>query len=200
MPLIRKTPETPPSLRGSEEADLRSSSVDVRWAAARAAEDHPNWVSALAHALESETDAHVREAIFTALARLGAPESFEALLPCLRSDDASLRNGAMDALRAAPKLLRTRIADLLADPDDDVRLLSCELARAVNAPEAQTLLLSLIETDKAPNVCAAAIEVLSEIGAAVARPALARCAARFPDDPFLGFAVKTALERLSGRP
>jgi HEAT repeat protein len=118
-------------------------------------------------------------------------------LPYLRSDDASLRTGAVDVLRAVPKLLRTRIADLLADPDADVRLLSCELARAMDAPEAQTLLLSVVETDKAPNVCAAAIDVLSEIGDAATLPVLARCAARFPDDPFLGFAVKVALERLN---
>lgn len=196
MPLIRNTPDKTPPIGEAEEADLRSSSADVRWAAARTAGDRPNSISALAQALARETDMRVREAIFTALARLASPESVDVVLPYLRSDDASLRNGAMDVLRAEPKSLRTRIADLLADPDDDVRLLSCELARAIDTPEAQALLLSLIETDPAPNVCAAAIEVLSEIGDAAARPVLARCAARFPDDPFLRFAVKAALDRL----
>ena len=200
MPLIRKTSDQTPAVGEPGEADLRSSSVEVRWTAARAAADRPNSVSALAQALGCETDMRVREAIFTALARLATPESVAAVLPYLRSDDASLRTGSMDVLRAVPTLLRTRIADLLADPDDDVRLLSCELARALDAPEAQTLLLSLIETDRAPNVCAAAIEVLSEIGDVTARPVLARCAARFPDDPFLGFAVKVAVERLNGQP
>lgn len=200
MPLIRKTPDQTLAVGEPGEAGLRSASVDVRWAAARAAADRPNSVSALAQALGRETDARVREAIFTALARLATPESIEAVLPYLRSDDASLRTGAMDVLRAVPTLLRTRIAGLLADPDDDIRLLSCELARTMDAREAQTLLLSLIETDKAPNVCAAAIEVLSEIGDAAARPVLARCAARFPDNPFLGFAVKVAIDRLDGQP
>jgi HEAT repeat protein len=197
MPLIRKTPDQTPPVGEPGEADLRSPSADVRWAAARAAADRPNSVAALAQALGRETDMRVREAIFSALARLATPESVEAVLPYLRSDDASLRTGAVDVLRAVPKLLRTRIVDLLADPDADVRLLSCELARAMDAPEAQTLLLSVVETDKAPNVCAAAIDVLSEIGDAAALPVLARCAARFPDDPFLGFAVKVALERLN---
>jgi HEAT repeat protein len=54
----------------------------------------------------------------------------------------------------------------------------------------------LIETDKEPNVCAAAIEVLSEIGDAAALPPLARCQARFPDDPFIAFAVRATLDRL----
>jgi HEAT repeat protein len=196
MPLIRKPSEKAPPVGEPGGADLRSPSAEVRWAAARAAADRPSSVSALAQALSGETDMRVREAIFTALARLASSESVDAVLPYLRSDDASLRIAAMDALRAVPKALQTRVPDLFADPDDDVRLLSCELARAMDAPQAQALLLSLIETDDAPNVCAAAIEVLSEIGDAEALPALTRCAARFPEDPFLGFAIKVALERL----
>ncbi len=62
---------------------------------------------------------------------------------------------------------------------------------------AQRLLLSLVETDKDANVCAAAIEVLSEIGDAAALPHLARCRARFPDDPFIRFAVQAAAERIA---
>ncbi|HEY1944894.1 MAG TPA: HEAT repeat domain-containing protein [Roseiarcus sp.] len=197
MPLIRRTPEKAPPPGEAGEADLQSASAGVRWAAARAAADRPESVPALAEALRGETDARVREAIFTALARIGSPESIDAVLPFLRSDDASLRTAALDVLRAAPNSLGARIEALLADPDDDVRLLSCELVRAMDPPRAGRLLLSLIDADPAANVCAAAIEVLAEIGDRDALPALARCAARFPNDPFLAFAVKVASDRLN---
>ena len=138
----------------------------------------------------------MREAIFTALARIATPECVDAVLPYLRSDDAALRTAAMDVLRVMPKSTGARLAELLVDPDGDVRLLSCELARGVDSTKAQRLLISLIETDKEPNVCAAAIEVLSEIGDAAALPPLVRCGARFPEDPFIAFAVRTACNRL----
>ncbi|MFZ3326051.1 MAG: hypothetical protein WA231_09235 [Methylocella sp.] len=46
------------------------------------------------------------------------------------------------------------------------------------------------------NVCAAAVDVLAEIGDVQALPTLWRCAARFPNDPFLAFAIKVAADRL----
>ena len=196
MPLIRSTPNSTPPIDEPTGVNLRSPSADSRWAAARAAEDNPDSVAALAEALGCETDMRVREAIFTALARIGTPECVDAVLPYLRSDDASLRTAAIDVLRVVPKSTGARLVELFADPDSDVRLLSCELARSVDGTEAQRLLISLIETDKEPNVCAAAIEVLSEIGDAAALPPLARCQARFPDDPFIAFAVRAASDRL----
>ena len=197
MPLIRKTAQRAPPAGEPNERDLGSASADVRWAAARAAADNPNAVPALAKALRGESDARVREALFTALARIASPESVDAVLPFFRSDDASLRTAALETLRAAPKALKARVEELLVDPDKDVRLLSCELVREMEPPEAQRLLLSLIESDPVANVCAAAIEVLAEIGDRGALPGLTRCVARFPDDPFLGFAVAIASERLN---
>jgi HEAT repeat protein len=196
MPLIRNPSRKAPPVVEAGDGDLVSSSVDLRWAAARAAADRPEAVAELAKALARETDARVRDAICTALVKIGTAASAQAVLPLLRSQDASFRTAAMDVLRAMPRRLRPHIAGLLADPDSDVRLLSCELVRELDAPEAETLLLSVIETDAEPNVCAAAIEALSEIGDAGALPALARCAQRFRDDPFIVFAVTVASERL----
>jgi HEAT repeat protein len=200
MPLIRKPPGFAPPAGEPPQGDLESPSPDLRWAAARAAVARPGSVGDLAKALGRETDARVREAICTALVRIGSPESVEAVLPLLRSDDASIRTAAMDVLRAMPGPLRPRIAALLADPDADVRLLACELARELTAPEAEKLLLSVIEADSDPNVCAGAIDALSEVGGAGALPALARCAARFFDNPFLVFAARAASERLGAAP
>jgi HEAT repeat protein len=202
MPLLRNPSRAAPSVGELADGDLGSPDADLRWAAARAAADKPDSIAELAKALSRETDARVREAICTALARIGSPECAEAVLPLLRSEEASARTAGMDVLRAMPRSLRGSMAALLADPDSDVRLLSCELARELEAPEAEALLISVVETDREANVCAAAIEALSEIGGADALPALARCAARFRDDPFIVFAVEAASERLgaaSGR-
>ena len=78
MPLIRKesdkTAVRPHRARPSRR--LASASADERWAAARAARD-PDAVPALSEALAYERDARVREAIFTALARIGTLEERE---------------------------------------------------------------------------------------------------------------------------
>ena len=200
MPLIRKTPDrTTKAAQPAADtaAGLADASPDTRWAAARASADRPEAVPALAHALAHENDVRVREAIFTALARIATAESVLAVLPYIGSDDANLRTGALDALRAMPGLTEPHLPQLLADPDSDVRLLACDLARVMTGAEVPQLLCRLLDADPQANVCAAAVEVLAEIGDAHAVPALERCAARFPDDPFLGFAIRATAGRLT---
>ena len=87
---------------------------------------------------------------------------------------------------------------MFGDGDSDVRLLATELARNMKASEATRLLCDLIEREQHPNVCAAAIDVLTEVGTPEAIPALENCAARFADTPFLPFAVSVAIARISG--
>jgi HEAT repeat protein len=164
--------------------------------AARAAGQVAGGVVALAAALPRETDPRVREAMFTSLIRIGSTQSVNAILPLLRSDDASLRTGALDALRAMPGAVREHLPRLLSDPDTDVRILSCELARGLSNEDATRLLCELLTREIELNVCAAAIEVLTEVGGPQALPALARCQARLADTPFLVFAIKTATDRI----
>jgi HEAT repeat protein len=146
-----------------------------------------------------ESEPRIREAIFTSLARIGTHESAEAVLPCLRSDDSQLRTVALDALRAMPNATVSHLPELLHDADPDVRLLACDLARSQPAAEASRLLGEVLARDSEANVCAAAVEVLSETGGPNLLPLLAQCAARFPDDPFLAFAIRVASERLGAQ-
>jgi HEAT repeat protein len=178
---------------------LASASSDERWAAARAARD-PSAIPYLREALAHERDARVREAIFTALARIATPESALTILPYLRVDDANTRIGAMDALRAMQGACGPHLPGLLTDPDPDVRLLACDLVREAGGAEGPRWLCALIETEPEVNVCAAAVEALGEIADVSAEPSLSRCAERFRDDPFLGFAIKVVAERLRGVP
>lgn len=203
MPLVRKPPDTAtPDVQSSADkgAGLSSASADARWLAARDAADRADSVPALAAALACESEARVREAIFTTLTRIATKQSAEAVLPYVRSDDAGLRTGALDALRSMPELTKSYLPELLADPDSDVRVLACDLARVLTDAETPKLLFTLIESDPQANVCAAAVEVLAEIGDADAVPSLARCAARFPNDPFLRFSIQAVSDQLSQQP
>jgi hypothetical protein len=199
MPLIRKPPDkaAPSGQPDDLSAGLSSASADIRWMAARDAAGRRDSVPDLAAALARESDARVRGAIFTALTRIATPQSAAAALLYIRSDDAGLRTGALDALRAMPELTKLHLAQLLADPDNDVRLLACDLARVMTGSEAPQLLSSLLERETHANVCAAAVEALAEIGDASTVPSLTRCAARFPNDPFLLFAIQAASDQLS---
>jgi HEAT repeat protein len=199
MPLIQSTPDKPPPRSGDVRTALLSGSVDERWEAARNIAQTKDGAPILAEALAREEDARVREAIFTGLARIATEQSALAVVPHLRSDDASLRAGALAALRAMPGAARPHLKGLLSDPDADVRLLACDLARGQPAGEAIRLLAALLESEPEPNVCGAAVDVLAEIGEVDATPVLLRCADRFRADPFLSFAIKVAVDRLRAR-
>ena len=195
MPLIRR-PSPPPEPSAAAPASLTEGTSDQRWAAVRAAAAQPGGVALLAAALAQERDPRVLEAIFTGLTRAATAESAAAVVPFIRSEDASLRAGALDALRAMSEASRPHIARLLADPDADVRLLSCELVRGLPEGEANRLLSDLLDRETEKNVAAAAVEVLAEIGRPEALPALARCAERFTGDSFLAFSIKVATDRI----
>jgi HEAT repeat protein len=203
MPLIRR--ETPKATAKTVDAArlaaaLTKGTDDDRWAAARSAGEFPEGISILRDALSRETSPRVREAIFTSLARIRTSESAEAVLPYLGSDDASLRAGALDALRAMPTAIAPHLSRVLKDRDPDIRLLACELVRNQPAGDANRLLADLLATESEANVCAAAVEVLAEVGGPELLPLLAQCAARFPNDPFLAFAIQLASERIGQAP
>jgi HEAT repeat protein len=179
-------------------AERDSSDAESRWAAARALAGLDEAVPELAAALKRETVPRVREAILTSLIRTGGTTSVEAIVPCLRSDDAGLRAAAIEALQALPSAIAPILGQLFRDPDSDVRLLATELTRNMKAADASRLLCSLIEQEAHPNVCAAAVEVLAEVGTPEAIPTLEKCAERFAATPFLPFAISMAIARISG--
>ena len=200
MPLVKgnRRGSAPGGIATANPPTLESSDPECRWAAARALAGHPEAVTALSEALARETVPRVREAIMTALIRIGDTASVEAILPYLRSQNAGLRAAAIEALQAMPSAIAPFIAPLFSDTDSDMRLLATELARNIKASEATPLLCDLIEREQHPNVCAAAIDVLIEVGTPEALPALEKCAVRFAATPFLPFAISMAIARISG--
>jgi HEAT repeat protein len=200
MPLIRREPVNREEPAGADlrqaAVALRSGAQQERWDAARSLAAEAEAAGILGEALATEHDPRVREAIFTSLTRLA---STDAIIPHLRSHDAGLRAGALDALRQMIIAVRPRLPALLADPDPDIRVLCCDLVRELPAADATDLLCGVLERDPEPNVCGAAIDVLAEIGTPAALPALDRCAARFRDEGFLTFAIKVAAERIASQ-
>lgn len=181
-------------------AELLGGDAERRWQAARTLGDEPGAVTALGDALAVERDPRICEAIFTSLIRLRGPEAAAVLLPFLRSEDAALRNGAIEALQSMPVAVMPKMPALLADSDPDVRLLAAELARMMPADTATMLLCQNLDVETHPNVCGAVVEVLAEVGTKAAAPALRRARDRFASDPFLPMAIGMVLSRLDPFP
>lgn len=201
MPLIRKPsgPSAPSPSPPSDLPGLDSADPDDRWAAARAATATADHAARLATAVLLERDPRVREAMFTSLARIGTPASARSLMGMLHSNDAALRTGALDAMRVLVRTMKDLLPELLKDPDVDVRVLSCDLTRSLRSDDAAAMLCQVLAREQDVNVCAAAIDVLSEVGGSACVPAVEDCASRFNASPFLKFAASTAIDRMKAQ-
>jgi HEAT repeat protein len=206
MPLIKRDakPDPAPSQVEAEIAldaslaDLAQADPERRWSAARRLADTPAAASHLAAALPGETDPRVIEAIFTSLIRRGEEESAPYLLGLLRSDEATLRGGAIEALQTMPAAFGRHADSLLQDADSDVRIFAVELTRSLPPDQTTTALCRLLDREDHPNVCAAAVDVLADLGSRDAMPYLERCRKRFANVAFLTFAISIAIQNLSG--
>jgi HEAT repeat protein len=187
--------EHPRDLAGLQ-AQLREGDAEQRRWAARDLANHASSAAALGAALLNERDNSVREALFTSLSTLANDASVNALLPLLRSEDAQLRNGAIEALTAMPQAVGPRIAALLQDGDPDVRIFTVNLLADLRHPQVPAWLVQVLQQDAHVNVVAAAVEVLAEAGQPEHITALRMAAQRFAQDAFMGFAVDMAIERI----
>lgn len=177
-------------------AQLRDPDASVRRWAARDLAGHPTAAGALGERLLQETDASVREAIFTSLGSMHAASAVDVLLPLLRSEDAGLRNGAIEALAEMPEQVAPRIAALLRDADSDVRIFTVNLLGELRHAQVSAWLAQVLAHDTQVNVVAAAIEVLAETGSPADIAALRAAQVRFAGDAFIGFATDMAVERI----
>jgi hypothetical protein len=177
-------------------AQLGDADASVRRWAARDLGSHPQAAAALCARLGVEADASVRAVLFTSAARLGGGAVAQGLLPLLRSEDAALRNGAIEVLAGLHEAVAPHVEALLHDTDADVRIFTVNLLGDLQHPRVPHWLAQVLLEDPAVNVVGAAIEVLAEVGSADTLPALDAASARFADDAYIGFAAELARTRI----
>lgn len=204
MPFIK--PSSPPSIADNERKAERDwvgliaeldhpNAVARRWAA-RDLVDYPEATEALVARLKREDKPSVREAILMTLTRLGDPLAIAGLVECLRSEDAALRNEAVEAMKALPEQVAPIMGGLLTDDDSDVRIFAVNILESLRHPEVENWLVTVIAHEPHVNVCATAVDLLGEVGTEASRAALHQLKARFPDEPYIQFAAALALKRL----
>jgi len=166
-----------------------------RWAA-RDLAMHSQAVNQLVARLGVEPDASVRAVIFSSLAQIGGPAVVDAVLPLLRSEDAMLRNAAIEVLAGLPDAVAPRIEALLADADSDVRIFSINLLGQLPHPSVPKWLAQVLQREMQANVVGAALDVLAEVGGPELAQPLRQTLARFADEPYMAFAAELVLRRI----
>jgi HEAT repeat protein len=167
-----------------------------RWAA-RDLIGHADASAPLLVRLQRETEVSVREVILTTLMRMADPEAIAGLVACLRSEDANLRNEAIEAMKTLPAEVAPIMRGLLVDADPDVRIFAINVLESLRHPDVEAWLIAVIENEPMVNVCGTALDLLAEVGTSASRNALARLMLRFAAEPYIQFAATLALKRIA---
>ncbi|MGQ9369620.1 HEAT repeat domain-containing protein [Azospirillum sp. ST 5-10] len=198
MPLVKAGSQgkAPRAVEAEPTVLLASADAAERRQGAHALAGRPEAASILATRLAAEGDAGVREAILTALVRIGTAAAADGLLPLLASEDAALRSGVIESLQQMPPdAVVPRVAPLLDHPDSDLRIFAVQLIAHLVHPDRLARLARVADTDPHVNVCLAAVEGLVETAHPGILPILERLRSRFPDDPMVAFSVDAARRR-----
>ena len=166
-----------------------------RWGA-RDLVDYPQAAEVLASRLLDESDISVREVILSSLAAIGDEIAIRGLVECLHSEDAMLRNEAIEVMKQMPEKIAPVMCNLLADPDSDVRIFAVNILESLRHPDVENWLIAVIQHDTNINVCATALDLLVEVGSKAAEQPLKDIRERFPNEPYIQFAVELALKRI----
>ena len=166
-----------------------------RWAVRNLAE-MPNASLVLVERLEHENNAGVIAGILNALAKLRDTLALNGLVACLRSENAVMRNEAIGILQELPQEVGLLIDGLLTDTDSDVRIFAVNILESLRHENVEQWLIDVIEKDPHINVCATALDLLSEVGTELAIPAIKKLKTRFPDEPYILFSIDLVLKRI----
>ena len=198
----RKTTETASAEQSQDFQSLMATLVKGdardRRNAARDLVKFPEAAETLCESFGDEDDPAVQHAILTTLIKMNSDEVVKGMIPYLRSENAGVRNAAVEALQQMPEPVSEHIKELLTDGDSDVRIFAIDVLQALCHEDAPAWLGELIQTEPHVNVCATAVDRLAEIGTPEMIPALRHLAARFPDEFFMTFAVQTAIDCIEG--
>ncbi len=173
---------------------LRSEDADeVREGAFLAGEGrHEEAVELLISHLQSG-DLGVQEAADAALRSIGGSGTVAGLTPLLRSDDAPVRNLAMDILREIGNQDMEALVALLRDEDTDIRIFIADILGETGDPLAVASLCKALLNDPEVNVRYQAAVSLGELAMTEAAKCLNKAMA---DEEWVQFAVIEALVKI----
>lgn len=206
MALVRATKRVADPKRDAEHASsasaaqfaegLRSVEPTQRRQAVRDLARFPEGIPILCDHLEHERAVSVRSVIMTVLIQSRSRQAVEGLIRYLRSENAALRNEAIEALQEMPDEIAPYMETLLSDPESDVRIFAVNILSVLPNSRAPEWLQKVILEDEHVNVCAAAVDCLAEVGTPASIHALKELRLRFGDQPFMTFAIEAALNRI----
>jgi HEAT repeat protein len=177
-------------------AALEFTDAADRRQAARDIVHFPDASTALVGRLQCEEDVAVREIILNSLVSLSDPLAVSGLVDCLRSENAALRNEAIEAFKQLGNKVDPILQSLLSDPDPDVRIFVVNILDSAQHSEAESWLIKVIEEDSNVNVCATAVDLLCGMGTDAAIGPLVRLKGRFASESYIQFAADLALKRI----
>lgn len=178
------------------ESRIADGDAEIRRRAARELAACSRGTGVLLSRLEQERSTVVRESIFTSLTQLGDSTAVAGMVELLRSEDAELRNGAIEALKLLPESVAEFIPALLSDIDPDVRILTISILESLRHPQVEEWLIEVIEEDQHLNVCGAALDLLAEIGTERSLGPIRGLRERFKDAPYVQFTADLVLQRI----
>jgi len=175
-------------------AMLKSSETDVlREGAYLAGEAHcEDAVPILVEMLKS-SNIGVQESADNAIRKIGGKEAVTGVIPLLRSDDAPVRNGAMDILRALGSQELQSIIPLLKEEDVDIRIFATDILGSAGNVMAVAPLCDALLKDPEVNVRYQAAVSLGDLG----MPEAAKCLNQaMRDEEWVQYSVIEALAKI----
>ncbi|MFT5716811.1 MAG: HEAT repeat protein [Oleiphilaceae bacterium] len=149
-------------------------------------------------ALKEEQEPVVIEALFDALENIATDEVVQGLMPMLRSEDTAKRNKVIEILQTMPDFVALYIIELLNDTDSDVRIFAVDILQELAHPDTPKWLLSVLKDETHINVVATTVDRLAEVGTLDMLDEIQSLKDRFPNEPYLHFAIDLALSRIKG--
>lgn len=128
--------------------------------------------------------------------KLKRDSDFKTLVAILKTDNAYLRNMVIKYLQSFGKEIKPFLESMLEDSDKDVRIFAINIIGDVRFEDSISLLRYVLVKEEDINVVATALDYIGEIGAAKDKELLEAVKAKFADDPFIEFAVNSAIERI----
>lgn len=153
-------------------------------------------LSSLVAVLTSEPDQGVQDLVLQVIKERGGDVAVVLLIPLLRSDDAHLRNAVIDTLQQMPAEMESHMTQLLQDADPDVRIFAINIMSSLQHSLVPQWLLLVIQQDEHLNVCMTALDLLAEIGEKSMCADVTHLLSRFPNEPYVSFAVSQVQKRL----